>query len=72
MAYRQPRVPEYREGDGIGQHMKKLGLFLKDFVSAAWTANNRRMREIQALSGETERMNARIAALEAERRKGEE
>ena len=51
MAYRQPRVPEYSEQDGAGKTLRALILFLKDFSTAAWTANNQRKREIEALSG---------------------
>lgn len=54
MAYRQPRVPEYRE-DG-GAYMKALTLFLKDFCTAAWTANNQRIREIEALKARMDSM----------------
>jgi len=50
MAYRQPRVPEYSEQDGAGKTLRALILFLKDFSMAAWTANNQRKREIEAIS----------------------
>ena len=56
MAYRQPRPPEYR-GDAPG-YSRALILFLKDFATAAWAANNRRIREIEAL-------DRRMTALEA-------
>lgn len=49
MAYRQPRVPEYSEKEGEGKALRALILFLKDFSMAAWTANNQRKREIEAL-----------------------
>lgn len=48
---KQPRVPEYREKDGVKAYMKPLTLFLKDFSMAAWTANNQRKKEIAALAG---------------------
>lgn len=51
MAYRQPRVPEYNEKEGEGKILRALVLFLKDFTMAAWTANNQRKREIEALKG---------------------
>lgn len=57
MAYRQPRIPEYREEDGAGKCLRALILLLKDFALAAWAANNRRMRETKALE-------KRIGALE--------
>ncbi|MBQ4265131.1 MAG: hypothetical protein IJB85_06435 [Clostridia bacterium] len=66
MAYRQPKVPEYREGEGVSRYLRKLALFLKDFSGAAWTANNQRIREIQSLCKDTESLSARVAALEAD------
>ena len=56
MAYKQPRVPEYRESEGISRYIRPLILFLKDFSLASWKANNQRIREI----GE---VNARIDGL---------
>lgn len=47
---KQPRVPEYRETDGVKVYIKALILFLKDFSMAAWTANNQRKKEIAALA----------------------
>lgn len=44
---KQPRVPEYREADGVKAYIKPLILFLKDFTMAAWTANNQRKKEIE-------------------------
>jgi len=49
MAYRQPRIPEYNEAEGEGKALRALILFLKDFTMSAWTANNRRKREIEAI-----------------------
>lgn len=49
MAYRQPRVPEYRERDDVKGYMKPLILFLKEFAMSAWRANNARIREIEAV-----------------------
>ena len=49
MAYKQPRVPEYREGEKVRTYIRPLILFLKDFTTAAWAANGRRKREIAAL-----------------------
>lgn len=36
---KQPRVPEYREADGVQRHLKALTLFLKDFCMEVWTAD---------------------------------
>lgn len=49
MSYKQPRPPEYREGESVAAYMRPLTLFLKDFTTAAWAANGRRNKEIAAL-----------------------
>lgn len=36
MGFKQPRVPEYREGEGTGNHLRNLTLFLKDFCMESW------------------------------------
>ena len=46
MAFKQPRVPEYRERDGADGYIRSLVLFLKDFCMDVWTANNQRSGEI--------------------------
>lgn len=46
MAFKQPRVPEYRESEGTGKYIRSLVLFLKDFCMDVWTANNQRTGEI--------------------------
>lgn len=46
MAFKQPRVPEYREHDGADGYIRSLVLFLKDFCTDVWTANNQRSGEI--------------------------
>ncbi|MDO4528703.1 MAG: hypothetical protein Q4C03_07990, partial [bacterium] len=33
---KQPRVPEYRERDGVVRYLKTLILFLKDFCFDVW------------------------------------
>lgn len=35
---KQPRVPEYHEGEGLGRYMHNLILFLKDFTTDVWTS----------------------------------
>lgn len=46
---KQPRVPEYREADGVKVYIKSLILFLKDFAMAVWAANNQRKKDIDAV-----------------------
>jgi len=57
MGFRQPRPPEYREGEKVSGYMRPLILFLKDFSTETWAANGRRKKEIAALE-------KRIRALE--------
>lgn len=54
MAFKQPRVPEYRESDGTGKYIRSLVLFLKDFCMDVWTANNQRTGEIEVLRREVD------------------
>lgn len=49
MAFKQPRVPEYRESEGTGKYLRSLVLFLKDFCMDVWTANRERRREIDEI-----------------------
>lgn len=49
MAFKQPRVPVYREGEGTARFLRTLTLFLKDFCEEAWVANRQREREIRTL-----------------------
>lgn len=51
MAFKQPRVPEYREREGTDRYIRSLVLFLKDFCMDVWTANNQRTGEIDAVRG---------------------
>lgn len=60
MGFRQPRVPEYREGESLATYIRQMILFLKDCTMAAWAANGRRIKEIRALE-------ARVKALEEEK-----
>ena len=49
MAFKQPRVPEYRESEGTGKYIRSLVLFLKDFCMDVWTANREISREISEI-----------------------
>ena len=49
MAFKQPRVPEYRESEGTGKYIRSLVLFLKDFCMDVWTANRDIHREISEI-----------------------
>ena len=60
LSYKQPRVPEYRQGEPMGVYMRLLMLFLRDFASAVWAANNRRRKEIAALRTEIRAMREQM------------
>ena len=60
MAYRQPRPPQPRGEDATG-NFAALHRFLREFCSAAWDADRRRDAQL-------ERLEARIARLEAQAR----
>ena len=55
---KQPRVPEYRDGDGMSRYIRTLILFLKDFSMEVWAANNQRAREIEALKKEVDSLRS--------------
>ena len=60
MAFKQPRVPEYRERDGADGYIRSLVLFLKDFCMDVWTANQERSREIDAIRARLSEMDAQV------------
>lgn len=72
MAYRQPRVPEYREQDGPGKYIRTLVLFLKEFTTAAWKANNQRIREVEELREKLDEQTTGAAAQQERIRRLEE
>ena len=51
---KQPRVPEYREGENVRTWIKLLILFLKDFSMAVWAESNQRKKDIERLEREIE------------------
>ena len=53
MAFKQPRVPEYR---GNNAFLRTLVLWLKDFANDAWTANKQREAEIKRLEEAVKKM----------------
>ena len=53
MAFKQPRVPEYR---GNNAFLRTLVLWLKDFTNDAWTANRQREAEIKQLEEAVKKM----------------
>ena len=49
MAFKQPRVPEYQEREGVNRYVQGLVLFLKDFCTDVWTADRQLEREIREI-----------------------
>ena len=47
--YRQPRVPQMREGGTEGGYAKELMLFLRDFCLAAWNADRKKDEELSGI-----------------------
>ena len=60
MAFKQPRVPEYRESEGTGRYLHTLVLFLKDFCNDVWTANRERRREIDEIRVRLSELESKI------------
>lgn len=46
---KQPRVPEYREGDSVSKYIKSLILFLKDFSMSVWRETQNAAKEIEGI-----------------------
>jgi len=49
MAIKQPRVPEYREGEGTEGYMRSLILFLKDFCQEVWMESGQARKRIEGI-----------------------
>ena len=59
MAFKQPRVPEYRESSGTGKYLKELTIFLKDFCLNSWKATTNLEKggiDIEELDEQLERL----------------
>lgn len=57
MAYKQPRVPQMREGTNLAAFMREIVLFLKDFAMETWTTVRSHDEEIRKLRAQIEEMN---------------
>ena len=60
MAFKQPRVPEYREREGADRYIRSLVLFLKDFCMDVWTANREISREISEIRERLTELGSKI------------
>lgn len=51
MAYKQPRVPQLRDGVSLYDYAKELMMFLRDFCMASWRADKRRDEQMEEIDG---------------------
>ena len=49
MAYKQPRVPQMREGQNLAAYVRELLAFLKDDCMAGWNADRKKDAEIEQI-----------------------
>lgn len=49
MGFKQPRVPQMREGAPLAQFVRELALFLKEFCLESWTQSRRHGEEIERI-----------------------
>lgn len=47
--FKQPRVPQRREGTPLADFVYELTLFLKDFCMGAWQESKKQREEIEAI-----------------------
>lgn len=77
---KQPRVPEYRNGEDIAKYIHTLILFLKDFCQETWMQGRAQEKaisgilyQVTSVDGETdgETLAAADAAILADEARGE-
>jgi hypothetical protein len=56
MAFKQPRVPQMREGTRLAEYVREIVLFLKDFCLEAWTQSKRHGEEIEKIRQDIEQI----------------
>ena len=49
MAFKQPRVPQMREGTNLYTYVREIVLFLKDFCLECWAESKRQSEEIEKI-----------------------
>ena len=57
MAYEQPRVPIWREGNKLTDYIKELVRFLRSFTVAAWKADKLKDDEIKAIKARLDKLD---------------
>lgn len=60
MGFKQPRIPEYRSGEGAEAYLRTLILFLKDFCQEAWAASGQARRSIEGIRYPVTSVNGRM------------
>jgi len=53
VSVKQPRVPEYRDGESMSVYIRNLIRFLKDFSMNVWTAYRQTQRELERVCKDT-------------------
>ncbi|MBR5303179.1 MAG: hypothetical protein IKU38_10120 [Clostridia bacterium] len=57
MAFKQPRVPEYQNGESAEAYIRKLVLFLKDFCADAWIESKKQESAIRKMAQKMDGMD---------------
>lgn len=57
MGFKQPRVPEYQNGESAESYIRKLVLFLKDFCTDVWTESRMQERMIRQAAQKLDSMD---------------
>ena len=56
MAFKQPRVPQMREGTNLYGYVRDLVLFLKDFCLECWRESKRQSEEIEKIKEQLDKL----------------
>lgn len=56
MAFKQPRVPQMREGTNLSAIVREVVLFLKDFCLECWAESRRQSAEIEKIKEQMKEM----------------
>ena len=61
MAFKQPRVPQMREGTNLAGFVREIVLFLKDFCLECWTQSRRQDQEMEKIRAEIEKIKETLS-----------
>lgn len=56
--FKQPRVPEYHDGKGVGRFLHDLVRFLKDFCNDAWTAQRQNAQDFEEIRERLDKLDS--------------